>query len=123
MKLKSYLNESTESIYKKIQEFFLETPKPKDDQVHKFAEKNGIEHSKLEEVVYELLGSFLGAGRSKDFEGEYDPEQLKMGIEVEMEHTTNKFISEKIAKDHLAEFSDYYTALYEMEEELEEDDK
>lgn len=41
----------------------------------------------------------------------YDPHQLKMGIEVEHEHTTNKKIAEIIAKAHLAEDPDYYTKL------------
>jgi len=46
-----------------------------------------------------------------------DPEELKMGIIVEMEHTSNKEISEKIALDHLCEISDYYTRLSSMEQE------
>ncbi len=41
----------------------------------------------------------------------YDPEQLKMGIEVEKEHTTNPKIAEIIAKHHLAEDPEYYTKL------------
>jgi len=32
-----------------------------------------------------------------------------------MEHTTFKFIAEKIAKDHLCEFDDYYERLEKME--------
>lgn len=41
----------------------------------------------------------------------YDPEQLKMGIEVEHEHTNNSDIAEIIAKHHLAEDPEYYTKL------------
>lgn len=41
----------------------------------------------------------------------YDPQQLKMGIEVEKEHTTNPEIAEMIAKHHLAEDPQYYTKL------------
>ena len=63
----------------------------------------------------DLINQFFGQGKSKDFKGEYDPEQLKMGIKVEMEHTDNPEIAEKIAKDHLAEFSNYYTLLTGME--------
>ena len=48
-----------------------------------------------------------------------DPEQLKMGIAVEHEHTMNKgfseeeanAIAEEIARDHLAEDPQYYTKL------------
>ena len=34
---------------------------------------------------------------------EYDPKQLKMGIEVEKEHTTDPEIAEIICKHHLEE--------------------
>jgi len=47
---------------------------------------------------------------------DYDPEQLKMGIKIEMEHTKDKIISEKIAKDHLDEDPQYYTHLVAMED-------
>jgi polyhydroxyalkanoate synthesis regulator phasin len=43
--------------------------------------------------------------------------QLDMGQKVEMEHTTNKGFSRRIAKDHVTEFPDYYTRLDKMEEE------
>ena len=48
----------------------------------------------------------------------YDPKQLKIGTKVEMEHTSNKNVAEKIAKDHLREFPDYYTHLLKMEAKL-----
>jgi len=38
-----------------------------------------------------------------------------MGRKVEMEHTRNPRVAEEIAKDHLAEFKDYYTRLAQME--------
>jgi len=41
----------------------------------------------------------------------YDPKQLKMGIAVEKEHTTNSKIAETIAKHHLEEDPEYYTKL------------
>ena len=50
---------------------------------------------------------------------DYDPEQLKLGIEVEKEHTTNSELAEIIAKHHLAEDSEYYTKLKKMEKGLE----
>jgi hypothetical protein len=46
---------------------------------------------------------------------DYDPEQLRMGIEVEKEHTDDEEIAKRIAKDHLDEFKDYYTRLEKME--------
>jgi len=48
----------------------------------------------------------------------YDPWQVKTGTKVEMEHTSNKKLAEKIAKDHLDEFPDYYTHLLKMEAKL-----
>jgi hypothetical protein len=50
-------------------------------------------------------------------DSQFDKKQLKRGIEVEKEHTTNPKISKEIAKDHLSELSDYYTRLDKMEKE------
>ena len=59
----------------------------------------------------------------------FDVEQFRMGLDVELEHglidpQTNvtdddPVLTGKIALAHLNEFSDYYTRLYEMEEEAE----
>ena len=46
---------------------------------------------------------------------DYDPEQVKMGIEVEKEHTTDPKVAETIARHHLAEDPKYYTKLKKME--------
>lgn len=90
---------------------------PTDDEVHKFAEIHGIDTHELENYIYEMIYSFLGEGRSKGFVGKYDEEQLKMGIKIEYEHTSSALLSERIAKDHLAEIPDYYTRLKKMEED------
>lgn len=42
---------------------------------------------------------------------EPDPEELKVGIEVEKEHTSDPVQAEKIARDHLAEDPKYYTKI------------
>lgn len=39
---------------------------------------------------------------------DFDQEQLKKGIEVEMEHTNDVNIAMEIAKDHLTENPNYY---------------
>jgi hypothetical protein len=44
-----------------------------------------------------------------------NPCQLKVGTEIEMEHTDDERVAQQIALDHLAEFPDYYTFLVEME--------
>ena len=45
----------------------------------------------------------------------YATEQLRKGMEVEMEHTDDKSIAEAIAKDHLFEDIEYYKKLEKME--------
>lgn len=40
-----------------------------------------------------------------------NPEQLKRGVEVEMEHTSDPKVAEQIAMDHLREDPEYYTKL------------
>ena len=103
----------------KIMEFFKNNPKPSDDEIHAFAENEGLDEHSFEEVIYDIMGTFFGAGKAKSFTGSYDPKQLAMGIKVEFEHTTCALIAERIAKDHLAECSDYYTRLDIMEKECE----
>ncbi len=61
---------------------------------------------------------------------EFDVEQFRMGLDVELEHgkhdpNTNvsdddPIITGKIALAHLNEFPDYYTRLKKMEDEAEE---
>lgn len=100
-----------------IIEWFVANSYPKDKDVHKFAESLGIKPDLLEEKIYAVLSSFLSEGRSKNFKGTYNAKEIKMGIKIEIEHTTDTLISEKISKDHLAEIPDYYTRLNKMEKE------
>lgn len=46
---------------------------------------------------------------------QYDPEELRLGIEVEREHTNYKAIATIIAKQHLAEDPHYYSKLKKVE--------
>jgi len=71
---------------------------------------------KLSRVLMEEISDdeFWNAGESikkGTTEDKVDLDQLKKGIEVEKEHTTNEEIAKKIALDHLAEHPDYYTKL------------
>jgi hypothetical protein len=104
-------------LHNKIIEWFLKNPYPKDDAVHAFAEKLGVDPHEFEGHIYMILSNILTEGNSKGFTGSYDPKQLKMGIQVEYEHTDITLISEKISRDHLAEIPDYYTRLAKMEKE------
>jgi hypothetical protein len=46
---------------------------------------------------------------------DYDPEELALGVKVELEHTPYKSIARIIAKQHLAEDPKYYTKLKKVE--------
>lgn len=121
--LREFLNEGSEAdakIYDAIMDFFADNPSPPDEDVHALADKLGIDEHKFEAYIYSILGSILGTGMAKKekfTEKDADPEELKKGIKIEMEHTKNKAISKRIALDHLAELPDYYTRLTKMEGE------
>lgn len=123
MSFKEFLKEQEEEnqedkIMGAIIDFFSTHEKPTDKDVHDLAEELEIDEHKFEEKIYELLSSFLNAGRHKSNPPEeIDDEELKKGIKVEMEHTNSEAISKRIALDHLAEISDYYTRLEKMEKE------
>jgi hypothetical protein len=48
------------------------------------------------------------SGKDPRSDSDYDPEQLKIGIEVESEHTDDPEVAAFIARDHLDERKDYY---------------
>jgi hypothetical protein len=100
-----------------IIEFFSTHEKPSDKDVHALAEQLGIDEHKFEEKIYELISSFLNAGKFKENPVDPDPKELEMGIKVEMEHTKSPALSKRISLDHLAEIKDYYTRLAKMEKE------
>lgn len=76
-------------------------------------EKPAVEKKAEEKIDFEK--ELMEAGESKGKKDKVNKEQLEMGKKVEKEHTTNPAIAEKITRDHLAEFPDYYTHLEEME--------
>ncbi len=59
----------------------------------------------------EMLYGFLSGGLSKGKPIEADETEIKMGMEVEKEHSSNPVIVHKIVMDHLVEHKDYYTRL------------
>lgn len=127
MKFFGYIKEETEwnkgKLINSVMDFLQENPNPNDDQVHKFAEENGYDPHKLESVFYILATAatrLLREGYSGEegfTEKDADHKQLKMGIKVELEHSTSEVIAKKIALDHLTEIPDYYTRLHKMENE------
>jgi hypothetical protein len=46
---------------------------------------------------------------------DFDADDLAAGVEVELEHTSDRLVAREIAMDHLAEDSDYYRKLKAME--------
>jgi len=58
--------------------------------------------------------SWQGLSRGKP-RSAFDARALALGTKVEMEHTDNRGIAERIAMDHLTEDSRYYTKLAKME--------
>ena len=54
---------------------------------------------------------------------QYDSEELKKGIEVELEHTNYRVIATIIAKHHLAEDPNYYTKLKQVESKVKAEDE
>lgn len=94
---------------------------PSDDNFHKWAEERGYDIHVVEEMAYQCaskMAMFLNNGRANEkgvTDADVDPNELKMGIKVEYEHTTDPATSKRIALDHLAELPDYYTRLKIME--------
>mgnify|MGYP001767083962 CR=1 FL=1 len=122
-KIDKYLNEEQEkkdSVKEKLYKFFKDNKNPPDKKVHGLAEKLGIDPDDLESEIYSILSSFMSNGRFNEKgkgEDSYPEDEIKMGIKVEQEHTTDLDMAKRIALDHLSEFPDYYTRLLKMENE------
>lgn len=88
------------------------------------AKKLGIKSSDLKNMSDSDIETILQDVGEYDFapDSEFDPDQLKKGIEIEFEHTKSKLVAKLIAKDHIKEIPDYYTRLGKMEKEAEKDD-
>lgn len=86
-----------------------------------WCDKNGYDVPAVETEIYKFatkFANFLANGRAKEkglTAKDVDPKELKMGIEVEKEHTPDEDVVTRIALDHLAELPDYYTKLKKME--------
>jgi len=110
-----------EEIKAKLIDFLIQNKNPDDDKFHKFAEELGVDVHELEAKAYGLATSFatfLNNGRAIEkgvTKDQVDPEELRMGIAVEKEHTPDANVATRIAIDHLAEIKNYYTLLKEME--------
>ena len=125
MKTFKQLIEKNDDLNKKIFEYFVDNPYKSDIDYHKFAEKIGKDPDDIEKIAYQIISTFSAGGFAKEkgiTKDSVDPNELKMGIKVEMEHLDPnspfaEMMAERISLDHLAEISDYYTKLKKMENE------
>jgi hypothetical protein len=110
-------NEDAVDLQKAVAKYFSDPDAScDDDDVHALAESLGVEPDEVEEICYQMLHCLFSGGESKGKKDKVDPDQLKMGLVIESEHSDNMFINEKISRDHLTEDPEYYTHLKEMEE-------
>ena len=102
-----------------IIEYFSTHDHPEDEDLHNIAKSFGyVEGDKgktiheFEDKIYSLLSDFFNAGYYKENPVEPDADELKKGIEYELEvHTKSKAIARKLALDNLAYKKDYYTKI------------
>ena len=94
-------------------------------EVFQWARKSFFNPDDVDRLLVEYAAKYadlLASGRSIEKsvgEEDVDTTELRTGIQIETEHTTDLEIAKKIALDHLAEHGDYYTALVAMEKSLE----
>lgn len=100
-----------------IVQFLADNPRPKDEDVHAWAEENGHTPEEVEEYLYGFIHDLMHklSKSVNEPDDKYDADQLARGIEVELEHTDNKDLAKMIAKDHLNECSGYYDMLDKAE--------
>jgi hypothetical protein len=66
-------------------------------------------------IILKQSEKIKGGLADKRPDSDFDAEQLKNGIKVEMEHTDDPKIAKEIAKDHLTEDPNYYKKLKKIE--------
>lgn len=90
-------------------QFLDKNPRPSDKQFHAWAESQGFNKHKAEQVTYGILSDLINKGRSKGkAPAGIAPKDAKEGVRIEAEHTPNKLLQRKIVNDHNTELSKYY---------------
>ena len=85
-----------------------------DDEIEAMVKKMEAEKEGEEAIMsqFDPMEESLQEGKGKDLHpNQIHPQELRMGIKVELEHTDDLDKAKKIALDHLAENPFYYTAL------------
>jgi uncharacterized cupredoxin-like copper-binding protein len=89
--------------------------------------KKHFNEKEYERCIHELEEHPIDevAGGLADFAkpSEFNSKELRMGAEVEFEHTNEHMTAIQIAMDHLKEIADYYTRLMKMEKDAKGDAK
>lgn len=95
-----------------FKQFFIESEK-----IKKLAKLLNVTGKELDEIGEDQVKTILATIGEHDFipDSNFDPEQLKMGVSIEKEHTNSTLVAKLIAKDHLTEDPKYYTKLKKME--------
>lgn len=110
---------------KKVEEFLRTHKNLEDSDFHAFAERQGYNTHAAEEVAYQIAQQKLSAdlipgGKAEGMkDSDFSSKQIAMGAKIEKEHTPDPAKAHEIARDHLEEFPNYYSALKEMEKRLE----
>lgn len=86
-----------------------------------------IEENLTESTITEVAGGMSKGLSVEDIAAKHGvsvediEDQIKLGVKVEQEHTSDVEEAKKIAMDHLTEFPDYYDRLGKMEKEAKAD--
>jgi hypothetical protein len=109
-------------LQQKVIKYFSSRPTGVDvEGLQNLAKELEISDEGLVLIMSSLLTSFFAYGKAvENKNAAVDPKQLEAGIKVEMEHTDNPLISEKIARDHITSIPIYYSLLIEMESSYEQ---
>jgi hypothetical protein len=77
----------------------------------------GVHVSEVEKLTSSEIKTILKVLGKHDFVSlsKFSKKEYQMGMQVEMEHTTNELVASLIVKDHLMELPDYYSKLKAME--------
>jgi hypothetical protein len=110
-----------------LKKFLKKNPAPSDEKFHAWAERKGIETDKAEAGAYRLAGKYVnllteGKSKGKSPEG-ITPEEKRVGVKIEAEHTDDLDLRKKIRNDHNFEHKRYYSHLPAFEKMLETEKK
>ncbi len=67
------------------------------------------------EFLNKPTGSIESIAKKHGVSAEQIQQQLNKGIQVELEHTSDRAVAHEIALDHLGEYPDYYDRLDQIE--------